>query len=125
MMRMIILAAALAVDAVSSVAAEERSTTLPQITVNAERTSASSDRCVEVEIGSSRAFDCLNQKLRQQVDRINPVTSILLVDVRSQDIKLGIVNTSAVQQQYGKNFGVSVFPYRPAPPVFTSPLGPH
>jgi len=29
----------------------------------------------------------------------------------------------AVQQQYGRNFGVSAIPYRPAPPVFNSPIG--
>ena len=30
------------------------------------------DRCVDVQIGSSRAFDCLNRKLREQADRVNP-----------------------------------------------------
>jgi hypothetical protein len=36
---------------------------------------------------------------------------------------VGIVNVPAVQQQYGQNFGHSVIPYWPPPPVFTSPLG--
>lgn len=47
-----------------------------------------------------------------------------LIDARSSDLKKGVVNLPAVQQQYGKNFGRSVIPYRPGPPpVYTSPLG--
>lgn len=40
--------------------------------------------------------------------------TIAPVDAKSQDIKVGVVNVPAVQQQYGRNFGVSVIPYRPA-----------
>ncbi|HVQ67650.1 MAG TPA: hypothetical protein VMT08_09115 [Bradyrhizobium sp.] len=80
---------------------------------------AKPDRCAEV--GSSKALDCLNQKLRREVDRVNPVMNLPPIDARSPDIKTGIVNIPAVQQQYGRNFGVSVVPYRPAPPVFSTP----
>lgn len=80
---------------------------------------AGRDRCAEV--GSSKAMDCLNQKLRREVDRVNPVMNLPPIDARSPDIKTGVVNIPAVQQQYGRNFGVSVLPYRPAPPVFTTP----
>jgi hypothetical protein len=38
--------------------------------------------------------------------------------------KTGVVNIPGVQQQYGKNFGNSVIPYRPSSPVFSAPLGP-
>jgi hypothetical protein len=47
------------------------------------------------------------------------------IDERSLDTKVGVVNIPGAQQQYGKNFGVSVVPQRPAPPVFSAPLGPH
>lgn len=47
------------------------------------------------------------------------------VGAKSQDIKVGIVNMPAVQQQYRKDFGVSVIPYQPAPPLFTSQIGRH
>ncbi|MHC2620334.1 hypothetical protein ACVIW2_002366 [Bradyrhizobium huanghuaihaiense] len=77
---------------------------------------------MEVEIGSSRSMDCLNQKLRREVDRVNPSINLPPVDARSPDLKVGIVNIPGVQQQYGRNFGVSVAPYRP-PPVFSSPIG--
>jgi hypothetical protein len=81
-----------------------------------------SERCVEVEIGSSRALNCLNQKLKREVDRVNPSLNLPPIDAKSSDLKVGTVNIPGVQQQYGRNFGVSAFPYRPAPPVFTSPL---
>jgi hypothetical protein len=80
---------------------------------------ARSGKCAEA--ASSQAMDCLNQKLRREVDRVNPVMNLPPIDARSPDIKTGVVNIPAVQQQYGRNFGVSVVPYRPAPPVFTTP----
>jgi len=90
----------------------------------ATRAPAAADGCVGVETGSSKAMDCLNQKLKQQVDRVNPTVNLPPIDARSSDLKTGVVNIPGVQQQYGKNFGVSAVPYRPAPPVFSSPVGP-
>src|ERR1700737_2677546 len=81
------------------------------------------ERCVDVTIGGERSFGCLNEKFKQQVDKVNPVQNIAPIDARSPDLKAGVVNMPGVQQQYGRNFGVSVYPYRPAPPVFSSPLG--
>lgn len=71
------------------------------------------ESCVEVEIGSAKAYDCLNTHLKEQVERVKPVPNIPPIDARSPDIDLGIVNIPAVRQQYGKNFGVSVVPQRP------------
>jgi hypothetical protein len=80
------------------------------------------ERCVDVVIGHERSFDCMNEKLKRQVDRVNPpVLNTPPIDARSQDLKVGVVNVPAVQQQYGKNFGVSAFPYRPPPPVYAAP----
>lgn len=93
------------------------------VSADSSRASASPDRCVEVEIGSSRSMNCLNQKLKKEVDKVNPSLNLPPIDARSQDLKVGIVNVPAVQQQYGRNFGVSAIPYRPAPPVFNSPIG--
>jgi hypothetical protein len=78
-----------------------------------------------VQIGSSRAFDCLNRKLREQADRVNPSMPAAPLDASSPDLKVGTVNIPAVQQQYGKNFGVSVMPYRPPPPIYNVPMGRH
>jgi hypothetical protein len=77
------------------------------------------ERCGEAAPGKSMA--CLNQQLKREVDRVNPVMNLPPIDARSPDIRTGVVNIPAVQQQYGRNFGVSAFPYRPAPPVFTVP----
>jgi len=149
-MRLIMLSLVAAVGLVSPGLAEERVTVLPEIVIGggagnvpvkpegrvtvrpeivigggAGNAPVRPDRCVEVEIGSSRSMDCLNQKLKREVDRANPVMNLPPIDARSPDIKTGVVNIPAVQQQYGRNFGVSVVPYRPAPPVFSAPGGPH
>jgi hypothetical protein len=81
------------------------------------------ERCVDVTIGDDRSFGCLNEKLKKKVDQVNPLQNIPPVDARSSDLKVGTVNMPGVQQQYGQNFGRSVIPYRPAPPVFAPPLG--
>lgn len=124
---------------VSQGMAEERVNVLPEIVIggpapepaaggrgpgsadSSRKPAAALERCVEVEIGSSRSMDCINQKLKKEVDKVNPSMNLPPIDARSSDLKVGIVNVPAVQQQYGRNFGVSVIPYRPAPPVFTSP----
>ncbi|QPF88402.1 hypothetical protein IC762_34140 [Bradyrhizobium genosp. L] len=62
----------------------------------------------------------MNARLRKQVDQVNPpVTNTPPIDAKSQDLKVGVVNVPAVQQQYGRNFGVSAFPYRPPTAVYT------
>jgi hypothetical protein len=142
-MQRIMLSVLAALVVASPAMAQEHATALPEIVIggapsasskpagagnpstNADRagTSAKLDRCVDVEIGSSRSMDCLNQKLRDKVDSVNPVTNVPPIDARSPDTKVGVVNIPGVQQQYGKNFGVSVFPYRPAPPVYSTPFG--
>lgn len=79
------------------------------------------ESCVEVEIGGSKAFDCINRRLKRQADKVAPLKNLPPADARSQDIHLGIVNTPAVKQQYGPNFGNSVVPYRPSR-TFSPPL---
>jgi hypothetical protein len=83
-----------------------------------------SERCGDAATGGDQSLDCINERLKRQVDRVNPpVTNTPPIDAKSQDLKVGVVNVPAVQQQYGRNFGVSAFPYRPPPPVYVSPLG--
>lgn len=120
-MRMILLLL-VAAGLVMPASAEERVLVLPEIVIGGGV--GKTDRCAEAEIGSTRSMDCLNQKLRREVDRVSPVMNLPPVDARSPDIKIGVVNIPGVQQQYGRNFGVSAVPYRPAPPVFSAPLGP-
>jgi hypothetical protein len=79
------------------------------------------ERCVDVQIGSDRAFGCLNQKLSREVDRVNPSLNLPPIDARSSDVRVGNVNEAAVRQQYGSNYGRSAFPYRPPPPLLVLP----
>jgi hypothetical protein len=129
-MRTIYLAMFLITGFVCDATAQDKPVALPEIRVGGEQapakgnTSASgTDRCVGVEIGSSHAYDCLNRRLREQVDRANPYLPTAPLGANSQDLKVGTVNIPAVQQQYGKNFGISVIPFRPPPPTFTIPMG--
>ncbi|WP_246801363.1 hypothetical protein [Bradyrhizobium genosp. L] len=70
--------------------------------------------------GGGQSLNCINARLRKQVDQVNPpVTNTPPIDAKSQDLKVGVVNVPAVQQQYGRNFGVSAFPYRPPTAVYT------
>jgi len=79
-------------------------------------------RCVEVQIGLSKGFDCLNAKLRRDVEQVSPQLNLPPIDARSSDIKTGVINIPGVQQQYGRNFGVSAVPYRLPAPVYSGPL---
>ena len=121
-MRLILLSL-VAAGLVTFASAEERVLVLPEIVIGGGEGKA--ERCGDAGTGSGRSMDCLNQKLRREVDRVNPpVMNLPPIDARSPDTKVGVVNIPGVQQQYGRNFGVSVVPYRPPPPVFGTPHGP-
>lgn len=85
---------------------------------------AGQERCGDAAGSAGQSLGCINERLKRQVDSVNPpVTNTPPIDAKSQDLKVGVVNVPAVQQQYGRNFGVSAFPYRPPAPVYTSPVG--
>lgn len=69
----------------------------------------------------NRALEQLNKDLKRKADETSPIGNVPPLDARSPDTKTGVVNIPGVQQQYGKNFGNSVVPYRPvvtpAPPI--------
>jgi hypothetical protein len=106
--------------------AEEKTTTLPEIVIGGQgKAPTKPEHCAGLESGSSQSYKCLNDTLRHQVDRTSPQANVPPLDARSSDIKVGVVNIPAVKEQYGKNFGVSVVPYRPPLPVYSAPLGAH
>jgi hypothetical protein len=76
------------------------------------------ERCVDVEIGGSRSYGCLNQTLKRDVDKVNPSLNLPPIDARSSDTRIGIVNLPGVQQQYGQNYGRSIVPFRMPQPTF-------
>lgn len=93
--------------------------------IGGKPTATVSEHCVDVEIGGSRSYNCLNNELKRQVNRTSPSIITAPIGATSPDIQIGVVNVPAIQQQYGKNFGRSVVPFRPPPPIFTSPLVPN
>jgi len=85
------------------------------------------ETCVEVEIGGERALslDCLNRRLQRQVERVRPVGDVPPLDASAPALQVHGFNESALRQQFGRNFGTSVVPFRPSPPVFAPPFGAH
>lgn len=82
-------------------------------------------RCADPATSSDTSLGCLNAKLRQKVDAVNPpILNTPPIDAKSSDLKVGTVNIPAVQQQYGQNFGRSVIPYRPTV-VYPNAVGRH
>jgi hypothetical protein len=77
---------------------------------------ATDDTCVEVEIGGEKAqrLDCINRQLKQQVDQVQPVGNVPPIDASSPAVRSHGFNETALQQQYGKNLGKSVIPFRPS-----------
>jgi hypothetical protein len=67
----------------------------------------------EVKNGDDHSLRDLNQQLKRKVDEVNPTGNNPPLDASSPDTKTGVINIPGVQQQYGKNFGNSVVPYRP------------
>jgi hypothetical protein len=127
-LRAVALAAAAMVMSIAIPVGVDAQTLLPEITVNPsppkinDRTGRKSGDDGKSE--DSRSFDRLNEQLKRKVDETNPTGNSPPLDARSPDLKTGVVNIPGVQQQYGKNFGHSVIPYRPDRPVFSSPLTP-
>ena len=80
--------------------------------------------CVEVEIDGQKApaYSCINQRLQQQVDQVQPVANIPPLDASSPAVAVHGFNQTALQQQFGQNFGKSVVPFRPAAPTFSNSL---
>jgi hypothetical protein len=80
--------------------------------------------CVEVEIDGQKApaYSCINQRLQQQVQQVQPVANIPPLDASSPAVAVHGFNQTAVQQQFGQNFGKSVVPFRPPAPTFNNSL---
>jgi hypothetical protein len=129
----ILAAVAMVVSAMMPVRTEAQ-TTLPEVTVTApSQPPRINDQLDHKGDGNGKSgtggkgdenhtLEQLNQQLKRKVDETNPIANIPPLDARSSDTKIGVVNIPGVQQQYGKNFGHSVVPYRPASPVY-APLG--
>jgi len=79
--------------------------------------------CVQVEISgqSASSLNCLNQELQDQAQSAaGQGVPAAPFGAGSSSNQVGTFNQFGVAEQYGKNFGHSVIPYRPPPPVYGS-----
>jgi hypothetical protein len=95
------------------------------VTIGPSAAAIGDERCVEVEIGGEKAptLDCLNRRLRHQVDRVQPTGNLPPLDASSPAVRVGGFNQAGLREQFGSNFGHSVVPFRPPPTVFANPTG--
>lgn len=91
--------------------AERRESTV----IGGQPSGSTVQRCVDVQIGGDSAFGCLNERLRREVDKVNPTLNVPPIDARSSDVKVGNANEATVRQQLGSNYGRSITPFRPPP----------
>jgi hypothetical protein len=119
--RWMMLVAAAAITTVAQVRAEDR-LVLPEITITAiPPPDTSHEKCGDKPTGNAHSLGCLNEQMQHQVNTVNPpVLNVPPIDAKASDLKVGTVNIPGVQQQYGKNFGHSVIPFRPPPPIYSS-----
>jgi hypothetical protein len=122
-MRTFMLAVGIQV-ALSGIAFAQQNEPLPPIDVLGKHHAPTND-CSKLAAGSKENLDCLNRRLKQDVDHVNAPTIGAPLGAASPDTKIGIVNLPAVQQQYGQNYGHSVVPFRPPAPTFSVPGARH
>jgi hypothetical protein len=99
---------------------------LPEIVITGKPApDVNQQRCADPTTGNDPSLGCLNERMKRTVDRVNPSLNLPPIDARSSDLKVGVANVPGVQQQYGRNFGHSVIPFRPPPPVYNTFGGRH
>jgi len=87
---------------------------------------SSGQTCVQVEVQGEKPspYNCLNQALQQQVEGTSQFQPKLPLGATSPSNAVGTFNEQGISEQYGQNFGKSVIPYRPTPPVYGNVLVP-
>jgi hypothetical protein len=111
------IAAALVLLAPGRVPAQSSGVTLPGST---------SQTCVQVEVPGEKpsVYNCLNQQLQQEALGAGRPQANAPLTATSPSNQVGTFNEQGVAEQYGQNFGKSVIPFRPPPPVFNNAIGP-
>lgn len=72
----------------------------------------------------SLGMDCLNAQLEKAISSVAPVPDLKALDAagRGNPEQAGTFSFTAQAIRMGSNFGKSVIPQRPAPPLFANPL---
>jgi hypothetical protein len=125
-MRSLLGAAIILCGVVTAARADEPAVRSDGVTIGPSAPAVGDERCVEVEIGGEKApsLNCLNQRLQRQVSRVQPTGNVPPLDAGSPAVRVGGFNQAGLREQFGSNFGHSVVPFRPPPPVFINPIGP-
>ena len=89
-----------------------------QVTVTGARPQAKP--CPGAPSNATSGVDCAAARLGQAATAAqasaHQSSSGLILTAKSPDVAVGVVNTTALAEQFGANLGKSVHPYRPAPP---------
>ena len=82
------------------------------------------ERCVDVEVGTSQSYDCINQNLQALSRQAHQPASTAAPDIgKIPSNQTGQFNEDATRNRLGANYGKSVTPARPnalAPPKHES-----
>jgi hypothetical protein len=109
-----------------SLTAQSRADNLDEgVTLGSPRPMSQAENCVEVEVGGEKSsgWSCINQRLKAEVERVQPVGNIAPLQAGSAAVQVGGFSETAMSQQYGRNWGKSVVPFRPPASVFGHTLG--
>jgi hypothetical protein len=113
-MKALYIATLIAFGFATCCAAQEPSSSKPPILLESKKEPSAlmNQNCVDVEIGGDKApsLGCLNRKLKQQVDNIQPSVNSPPLDARSQDNRIGIVNAATARQQLAPRPPTPIFP---------------
>lgn len=77
--------------------------------------------CVDVQVGSARSFDCINQALKSDVARSRAEPDASTLSATSPAPRIGLYNQAGTREHLGANFGISAFPARPQPTYAARP----
>ena len=81
---------------------------------------AASPNCVDVQVGSARSYDCINQALKGDVANSGAAPDASTLSATSPAPRLGLYNQAGTREHLGANFGISAYPARPQP-TFSAP----
>lgn len=90
----------------------------------AQAGSAAKPVCVDAEVDGQRAlsYDCLSTQLKPKTEPQSSASQTAAESrAKAPSNRVGTFNASAERNRFGNNWGKSVTPQRPAPPVAVPP----
>jgi hypothetical protein len=81
-------------------------------------------QCASVSSSTGVSYGCINAQQKALVAQQKAGTDAAGLNQNSAPPSLGLYNQAATKEHLGDNFGHSVYPQRPPPPHFATPLIP-